>query len=144
MDTLLIIIVVAVVVLLAGGGALLAPRRRRLGRRAERQLPPAEGTSTTTSAPPRTGSTAVEPVPEVPPLEPAQTAAPPAAPALEKPPPSAGRLVRLRSRLARSQSAFGSVLLNLLSTGKLDDETWDEVEEVLITADMGAGRRCSS
>ncbi len=68
----------------------------------------------------------------------AETAAP-AAPGLEKPPPSAGRMVRLRGRLARSQSAFGSALLSLLSSGKLDEQTWDEIEEILITADMGAG-----
>ncbi len=56
---------------------------------------------------------------------------------IERPPPSAGRLVRLRSRLARSQSSVGSVLLNLLSRDRLDDDTWDEIEEVLITADVG-------
>ncbi len=48
-------------------------------------------------------------------------------------------MVRLRGRLARSQGAFGSALLSLLSSGKLDDDTWDEIEEILITADMGAG-----
>jgi fused signal recognition particle receptor len=48
-------------------------------------------------------------------------------------------MVKLRSRLARSQNAFGTALLGLLSSGKLDDETWDEIEEILITADMGAG-----
>ena len=58
---------------------------------------------------------------------------------IEKPPPSAGRLARLRSRLARSQNAFGNVLLNLLSSGKLDDQAWDEIEDTLITADMGIG-----
>jgi fused signal recognition particle receptor len=71
---------------------------------------------------------------------PPEVAAPPAtpsAPAAEKPPPSAGRLVRLRGRLARSQSALGGVLLGLLSRDRLDDETWDEIEETLITADMG-------
>jgi fused signal recognition particle receptor len=47
-------------------------------------------------------------------------------------------MVRLRGRLARSQTAFGSALLGLLSSGKLDEETWEEIEEVLITADMGA------
>jgi fused signal recognition particle receptor len=57
---------------------------------------------------------------------------------VERPPPSAGRLVRLRGRLARSQTTFGSALLSLLSSGKLDDATWDEIEEILITADMGA------
>ncbi|MBV9444938.1 MAG: signal recognition particle-docking protein FtsY [Streptosporangiaceae bacterium] len=56
---------------------------------------------------------------------------------LERPPPSAGRLVRLRARLARSQTSVGSALLNLLSRDRLDDETWDELEEVLITADVG-------
>src|SRR6201999_4651117 len=63
----------------------------------------------------------------------------PPQPALEKPPPSAGRMVRLRARLARSQSGFGGVLLTLLSRDRLDDETWDEIEEVLITADVGVG-----
>jgi fused signal recognition particle receptor len=58
-------------------------------------------------------------------------------PALEKPPPSAGRMVRLRARLARSQSGFGGALLSLLSQDRLDDDTWDEIEEVLITADVG-------
>jgi fused signal recognition particle receptor len=58
---------------------------------------------------------------------------------IERPPPSAGRLAKLRSRLARSQSAFGTVLLNLLSSGKVDDQTWEEIEETLITADMGVG-----
>ncbi|MHB1434489.1 MAG: signal recognition particle-docking protein FtsY, partial [Streptosporangiaceae bacterium] len=75
---------------------------------------------------------------------PGQVIAPPpvpteSAPAVERPLPSAGRMVRLRSRLARSQTAFGSALLGLLSSGKLDQDTWDEIEEVLITADMGAG-----
>ena len=45
--------------------------------------------------------------------------------------------MRLRARLARSQSSVGSALLNLLSRDRLDDETWDEIEEVLITADVG-------
>jgi fused signal recognition particle receptor len=134
METLLIIIALVVVVVLAGGGALLVPRRRRLGRRAKEQL--GDGaTGTATVAPPRSGATAAEVAPSPEAAAPAR----PAPPALEKPPPSAGRMVRLRNRLARSQTAFGSALLSLLSSGKLDDETWDEVEEILITADMGAG-----
>jgi fused signal recognition particle receptor len=60
-----------------------------------------------------------------------------APPAIEHPPPSAGRLVRLRSRLARSQSALGSALFGLLSRDRLDDQTWEEIEDTLITADMG-------
>jgi fused signal recognition particle receptor len=56
---------------------------------------------------------------------------------IEKPEPTAGRLVRLRARLARSQNAFGKGLLALLSRDRLEDDDWDEVEETLITADVG-------
>jgi fused signal recognition particle receptor len=66
----------------------------------------------------------------------AAPAAPPPA-AAEKPPPSAGRMVALRGRLARSQSALGSVLLSLLSSDRLDEQAWEEIEDTLITADMG-------
>jgi fused signal recognition particle receptor len=59
--------------------------------------------------------------------------------ALEAPEPSAGRLVRLRSRLARSNSAVGKGLLSLLSRDKLDEDTWEEIEEVLLTSDLGIG-----
>jgi fused signal recognition particle receptor len=59
------------------------------------------------------------------------------APELERPEPTAGRLVRLRARLSRSQNVFGKGLLALLSRDKLDDDTWDELEETLITADVG-------
>jgi fused signal recognition particle receptor len=55
----------------------------------------------------------------------------------ERPEPAAGRLVRLRSRLARSQSTLGRGLLTLLSRERLDEGTWDEVEDILITADLG-------
>ena len=58
---------------------------------------------------------------------------------LEAPEPTAGRLVRLRSRLARSNSAVGKGLLSLLARDKLDDDTWEEVEEVLLTSDLGIG-----
>jgi fused signal recognition particle receptor len=143
METVLIIIGVVLVVLIAGGGALLAPRRRRRGQ----AVPPGEspgqvGTAagqTATKTPPAPDSSATAPPAEI--GAPPPVAETPAAqvPAVEKPPPSAGRMVRLRGRLARSQTAFGAALLSLLSSGKLDDQTWDEIEEILITADMGAG-----
>lgn len=62
----------------------------------------------------------------------AATAAPP-----EKPAPSAGRLVRLRDRLSRSQSTLGQGLLALLSRETLDEDTWEEVEDLLLQADVG-------
>ena len=61
----------------------------------------------------------------------------PAAPAIERPEPTAGRMQRLRARLARSQNALGRGLLSVLSRDDLDDEAWDEVEEALLTADVG-------
>jgi fused signal recognition particle receptor len=81
---------------------------------------------------------AAPPAVEAPEVEaPAVEPEPEPAPTLEKPEPTAGRLVRLRTRLARSQNVFGRGLLALLSRDKLDDDTWDEVEESLILADVG-------
>ncbi|WP_322748314.1 MULTISPECIES: signal recognition particle-docking protein FtsY [unclassified Frankia] len=56
---------------------------------------------------------------------------------LEVPAPAAGRLVRLRERLARSQNSLGRGLLLLLSRDNLDDEAWDDVETTLLVADVG-------
>jgi fused signal recognition particle receptor len=56
---------------------------------------------------------------------------------LEEPEPAAGRLTRLRRRLARSQSTLGRGLLALMSRDNVDAATWDEIEETLLTADLG-------
>ena len=60
-----------------------------------------------------------------------------AEPRFETPEPTAGRLLRLRSRLAKSQTGLGRGLLSVLSRDRLDDDAWEEIEEVLITADVG-------
>ncbi len=60
-------------------------------------------------------------------------------PSIERPLPSAGRLQRLRSRLARSNGALGKGLLDLLSREHVDEQTWEEVEETLLAADVGVG-----
>ncbi len=57
---------------------------------------------------------------------------------LEMPDPSAGRLVRLRARLARSNNMLGQGLLSLLSRDRIDQDVWDEVEETLLLADLGS------
>jgi len=111
---------------------------------ARRQLPPAH--TPTVEAPPAPEPAVESPArPAAPGVE-TEVAAPPVppapaveAPAVETPPPSAGRMVRLRSRLARSQGSLGHGLLALLSRDTVDDETWDEVEETLLTADVGVG-----
>jgi fused signal recognition particle receptor len=58
-------------------------------------------------------------------------------PVLDVPEPTAGRLTRLRSRLSRSQSTLGHGLFALLSRDNLDEDTWEEVEDTLLAADMG-------
>lgn len=50
-----------------------------------------------------------------------------------------GRMRRLRSRLARSNSAIGRGLFATLSRDRIDEEQWDEVEATLLAADLGVG-----
>ena len=84
----------------------------------------------------------VEPAPTVPaPAEvaPAEVAPVQPAPALVEPiEDPAGRLMRLRGRLSRSRSALGQSLLGLLGAGDLDEDSWTEVEDTLLLADLGA------
>jgi fused signal recognition particle receptor len=61
----------------------------------------------------------------------------PITPQYEVPEPTAGRLARLRGRLARSQTTLGRGLFALLSRDVLDEDTWEEVEDTLLGADMG-------
>lgn len=56
---------------------------------------------------------------------------------VETPLPVAGRLARLRERLARSNNVMGKGLLALLSSDRIDESVWDEVEETLLLADLG-------
>ena len=61
------------------------------------------------------------------------------APELERPEAPQSRLARLRRRLAGSNSALSRGLLLLLSRDRVDEETWDDFEETLITSDLGVG-----
>jgi fused signal recognition particle receptor len=126
MEYVILIIVIAVLALGTGGWLLFQrPRRGRVS------APPAPPTT------PPSQATAEVPAAEQAAAEAGKPQATAGVIEVERPPPSAGRMVRLRARLARSQSSVGSALLNLLSRDRLDDETWDEIEEVLITADVG-------
>lgn len=58
-------------------------------------------------------------------------------PVVEQPEPVAGRLQRLRARLSKSNNALGKGLLALLSSDKIDESVWDEIEETLLLADIG-------
>ncbi|SHF60627.1 signal recognition particle-docking protein FtsY [Jatrophihabitans endophyticus] len=133
----LIIAIAVVLVALLATAALVVPRRQR---RVFDDLPPSHDGLTETE-PPR-GPTVVTAEPDVieaPQPAPETAAVPdvPTAPPVETPEPTAGRLTRLRARLARSQNALGRGLLSVLSRENLDDDAWDEVEESLLGADVG-------
>jgi fused signal recognition particle receptor len=101
--------------------------------------PPTEAPPAPEQAPraPETAPPAPD-VAEAPP-EPDHAEAPPAPEAarIEEIAPTEGRLERLRGRLARSQSAVGKSLLGLLGAGDLDEDSWTEVEDTLLLADLG-------
>ncbi|GAA0632693.1 signal recognition particle-docking protein FtsY [Kutzneria viridogrisea] len=78
------------------------------------------------------------PVPAQPvPVEPPTTPVPaqPVEPEIE---PTEGRLERLRGKLSRSQSTLGKGLLGLLGAGNLDEDSWTDIEDTLLMADIGA------
>ncbi|MBT2446901.1 signal recognition particle-docking protein FtsY [Streptomyces sp. ISL-43] len=150
-DILILAVVIALVAVGVISGLVVSSRKKK-------QLPPTPPSTPTITAPPAepqvgedAAPTAQEPrrtIEEVA-LPDAETAlespvavedpvveAPPA-PEIEVPEPTAGRLVRLRSRLARSQNSLGKGLLTLLSREHLDEDTWEEIEETLLIADVG-------
>ncbi|WP_412542203.1 signal recognition particle-docking protein FtsY [Longispora sp. K20-0274] len=123
MDLWVYAVILGVALLLGGAGLVVARRSRTAV-----EAPPARP-QITAEEPVETGSVATR--------TPETGEAAPAPVTVERPEPTAGRLVRLRARLARSQSTLGRGLLSLLASDKLDDEVWDEIEETLITADVG-------
>jgi fused signal recognition particle receptor len=63
---------------------------------------------------------------------------PEAASEIEEIEPTSGRLERLRGRLSRSRSTFGQGLLGLLGAGDLDEDSWTDIEDTLLMADLGS------
>jgi fused signal recognition particle receptor len=125
--TTLIIVIAIVAALLVVGGAgyvLSSPRRHGLPRPTSSSVGPYDDEP----------SSAVT-VLERPPAE--LVAEPEPATVLDVPEPTAGRMVRLRTRLARSQGTLGRGLLGLLSRDTLDEDAWEEIEETLLVADLG-------
>ena len=141
METIEIVIGIVVLIALAGVGALaglVRPRRRRgsLPRPGEQAGRSSVGPRSDELPLPGVGDDAEEPRDS--PLRTVDDVElPDELPTTERPAPVAGRLVRLRERLARSNSALGHGLLALLSRDTLDESTWEEVEETLLLADVG-------
>ncbi len=113
------VVVLIALVAVALVGALLRPGRRRKGRDLETPR------DVDVLAPPQERTQA----PSAP--------SGPVTPTVERPEGARGRMQRLRARLARSNTAFGRALLSILSTGKLDDDAWEDVEDTLLASDLG-------
>ncbi|MFE7382982.1 signal recognition particle-docking protein FtsY [Streptomyces zhihengii] len=152
MEIVILAVVIALVAIGAISGLVVSSRRKK-------QLPPSAPPSTPTiTAPPaephvgdeaetprdesrrtveEVGLPTAEEAVETPAAVEDPVVAESVAPEIEIPEPTAGRLVRLRARLARSQNSLGKGLLTLLSREHLDEDTWEEIEETLLTADVG-------
>jgi fused signal recognition particle receptor len=84
---------------------------------------------------PDTTAAPAEPEPAAPePVAPEPVAA---KPVVDEIAPAEGRLERLRGRLARSQNALGRSLLGIIGGGDLDEDSWEQVEDTLLIADLG-------
>ncbi|WP_137654690.1 signal recognition particle-docking protein FtsY [Bifidobacterium moukalabense] len=73
---------------------------------------------------------------EAPPAAPVQEPAP--APAVEVPESAGSRIQRLKAKLAKSGNPFGKVLFNILAKDHLSESDWEDVEDTLLLADVGA------
>lgn len=160
---LLIVLIAVAVVLITAGGVFVSTRRRDrptgappspAARAPQRTRPP----SGRPEAPPRPGRAGTA----APPRAPAPTRTPTEGPqttvevvdepgvtdqpvgliAVEEPPVEveADLLAppRFRDRLGRARSLFGGYMSSVRSRSRIDEATWEELEEALILADVGA------
>lgn len=142
MEIVILVVVIALVAVGLISGLVVGSRKKKL----PPEAPPSTPTITAPPAEPHVGDEAETPRDEprraieevgLPDATETPVVAEAPAPAIEIPEPSAGRLIRLRARLARSQNSLGKGLLTLLSREYLDEETWEEIEDTLLTADVG-------
>ncbi len=139
MDTAQLAVIIALLAIVVLVGFVVTGARRR---RSTELPPPAPGVDYT----PGVGDDAGEPLDtprrgvetiDLPDVPGTGTLEPPVAPEVERPESAEGRMVRLRARLARSGSVLGLGLLSLLSRDSIDEDTWEEIEDMLLTADLG-------
>jgi fused signal recognition particle receptor len=111
------IYLVLIALVIAFGIAVLIVSRRRAQRAVD--TPPTAPPVAPPTAPPQAGTVVLEP--EV------------AAPEVVAPP------VRLRDRMARARSTFAGAFAGVRGRRGITDETWDDLEEALLRADVGIG-----
>lgn len=59
-------------------------------------------------------------------------------PAIETPEAAGTRMQRLKARLSKSGNPFGRALFNILAKDQLSESDWEDVEDTLLLADVGA------
>ncbi len=126
MEPLILVLILLVAV---GMTATVVVRSRRSSRTAEPDLAP--------TRPPRAPKQPPTPVAEpeiVPEAAPEVEEAEPSVPVVE---PGERIKPRLRDRLGKTRAAFAGAFSGIAGRGKVDDETWDDLEEALILADVG-------
>lgn len=117
-----IFLILAVAVMVFGLGVVVLNRRQSAGVEA----PPRPGRAPST--PPPTVDTAIDDSTVV------------AEPRVEpQPEPEPVKPASLRDRLAKARSAFTGAFAGVLGRSSITDETWDELEEALLRADVGLG-----
>jgi fused signal recognition particle receptor len=136
-----VVVALVVVIALAGIVLLVGLQRGRVGRGAKsgtlpEQTPPTRGVAGSESDA-GGASASSDGGPSVSTAEPDLFEPPAAAAPIERPESATGRLQRLRARLARSNTVLGKGLLSLLSSGGLDEQAWEDVEDTLLSSDLG-------
>lgn len=58
--------------------------------------------------------------------------------AVETPESAGSRMQRLKARLSKSGNPFGKALFNILAKDQLSEADWEDVEDTLLLADVGA------
>lgn len=118
-------IVAAIVVIVAIAAIAWYLHSRRTGTAASDVVPAAESAveSVVESA------SSAEPVVEAPTV---------VEPVLDKPEGARSRVERLRAKLAKSSNPFGRALFNILAKDNLSEADWEDVEDTLLLADVGA------
>ncbi len=149
---LLIVVIAVALIVLAGTGFIVARRRRLPTAPPAPAVTPPPAPPPAVGAPPEAAGPVVEPsarpgppdVAEAPPGVEAPPAAE-AAPVVEAPPaeevPPEGEPAappRFRDRLTRARSTLSGYLTSVRSRSRIDETTWEELEEGLILADVGA------
>ncbi len=139
----IVLILVVVLALAATVTGVTISRRRNRG--VELEPPPRTPAPTRPKEAPRPAVEAPPEVVEAPPA-PAVEAPPRPPEALPEPEPEPEPVAvrpRFRDRMGKARSLFAGYVSSMLSRSTIDAETWEEIEEALIRADVGVGLTAS-